>query len=624
MATSWSSSSSTAFFSSPSTSGASSSPSLQQQQHHHQHPYDDIDSMVENWKDNPRINPTIEIPTLLIPSKDMKRWMNDQTLQEYKLTHHNHDVLPHIHPRIKFVHDYDNNSNEDDEKLMKQVLLSPGTTKDDLRDILHHDDDQEDNKKEDSSSSSSSFVVEWGPPYVMNVSYNQLSFSYILNQLIPKIYSASSQEYARDVDEEDEVGNTIAVTTEDANTRISKGNGTKEPKLLLPPPSAYEQIGHIAHFNLKPYHLPYATLIGEVLLETNPSIEIVVNKVGQVKGKYRTYDYQILASSSPPSAGDGANEDLLETTVSEHGISIQVNVAECYWCTRLSGERQALLRDILPPNGQNNKKDDDPLVIADIFCGVGAQLLLLAKKSNNPQKCFIKANDWNPAALRCLESSIIQNNLNPSQFELTQKDAYDFLMDLGSSPTTTTTKHKSPYRRRRKKKGDGKSDKESNGSIEKQEEVWSLPDHILMNYPLEGPTFLGALRWWPTSHVDDYYERKGTYPRFHIYTFASRRSSTSASTKKDNDRQAEENAVDVIANELLPWSSSSPSSSSDDNEDEEGSGAATTTRHEMNQEFDANVHTRLVRDVAPGKVVVLVSFSLTPKLVRYMQGSFSD
>ena len=131
-------------------------------------------------------------------------------------------------------------------------------------------------------------------------------------------------------------------------------------------------------------------------------------------------------------------------------------------------------------------------------------------------------------------------------------------------------------------------------------------------------------------NVDDYYKRTGRYPRFHVYTFASRPSS---SAKKHNDRQAEENAVDVIANELLPWSTSAMKDVEEseliNDEDMESDGhsltsISSTSRDELNQEFDANVRTRMVRDVAPGKVVVLVSFSLTSKLVRYMQGTFSD
>ena len=46
-------------------------------------------------------------------------------------------------------------------------------------------------------------------------------------------------------------------------------------------------------------------------------------------------------------------------------------------------------------------------------------------------------------------------------------------------------------------------------------------------------------------------------------------------------------------------------------------------RNELNDEFNTDISTRIVRDVAPGKVVVCVSFFITPKLIRYMQGDYS-
>lgn len=55
-------------------------------------------------------------------------------------------------------------------------------------------------------------------------------------------------------------------------------------RALLPPelevPSAFEMVGHIAHLNIKEEHLAFKGLIGQVVLDKNPAIRTVVNKVG--------------------------------------------------------------------------------------------------------------------------------------------------------------------------------------------------------------------------------------------------------------------------------------------------------------------------------------------------------
>ena len=479
----------------------------------------------DNWRTNPLINPTLNFPTLVVSARELQLWMNHPLLQEHLAKPTNSEILRHIHPRIKTIRNYN-----DTHKLL---LLKPvvRTTNSNHSDAIDDDAENDQGSKEFIQELSSlveacnnerknedttDTTVSLGSPYCLKIPYTQLSFGYILSQLLP-----------------------------------------------IPPPAGYEEIGHVAHFNLKPHHLPYGKMIGQVLRETHPTIDTVVQKVGQVSGKFRTYDLEVLAGPSE-----------YETLLVEDGIQIKVNVAECYWCTRLSGERQLLLQEIVDSaNGQD-------LVVADVFCGVGAICMMLAKSL--PNTTTILANDWNEKAIGYFRESVKLNNLNETQFKFSSTDAYDYLIDLGTSEGTTKTT------------------------------TTSVPDHVLMNYPLEAPKFLGALRWWLSEHVQSHYDATARYPRFHIYTFASKEqqpvgeaAATTTTTTATMDE--EEVAVNMVANELLP-------PMNDDN----GS-----RRAEFNDEFDANLQTRLVRDVAPGKVVVCVSFSLTPKLIRYMQGDYS-
>lgn len=49
-------------------------------------------------------------------------------------------------------------------------------------------------------------------------------------------------------------------------------------------PVSFEGVGHIAHFNLRPEVMPFKHLIGQVVLDKNPAIKTVINKVGRLKG----------------------------------------------------------------------------------------------------------------------------------------------------------------------------------------------------------------------------------------------------------------------------------------------------------------------------------------------------
>lgn len=307
------------------------------------------------------------------------------------------------------------------------------------------------------------------------------------------------------------------------------------PPDALPPPSGFEEIGHVIHLNLRAQHLPYRNQIGKILLkkfgpENGGRIRSVVNKVGEVGGPFRTFEFEVIAG----------NDDDFNIELVEDGTQLNFDMRNVYWCSRLAGERKRMLE----------QEFFEGQVIADAFCGVGALIVTAAKKLG----CKVIANDLNPDAVKYVKQNA-EHNLIPSEnFHVECGDARDFIRSLGTK---------------------GKA----------------LPDHLILNFPLDSCSFLDQLRWWPSN---GYVETL-----VHVYTFARSDSET--------DRSQETVAVDMIADNLLP---------------EGGYSEKTKNRQDELDKLGCMIRVHEVRDVAPGKVVLCVSFKATGLLIKHMQGEF--
>ncbi len=99
-------------------------------------------------------------------------------------------------------------------------------------------------------------------------------------------------------------------------------------KKLLPSeiseiPTAYEQVGHLAHLNLRDEVLPYKHTIGQVILDKNPNLRTVVNKTGNIETEFRTFPMEVLAG-----------EEDYDVTVKECGYTFSFNFKDVYWNSR--------------------------------------------------------------------------------------------------------------------------------------------------------------------------------------------------------------------------------------------------------------------------------------------------
>ncbi|OQR92280.1 tRNA (guanine-N(1)-)-methyltransferase [Achlya hypogyna] len=164
------------------------------------------------------------------------------------------------------------------------------------------------------------------------------------------------------------------------------------PESITEIPSSFETIGHIAHLNLREFHLPYKHLIGQVILDKNePRIKTVVNKTDTIDTVFRTFPMEVLAG-----------EDNMVVELNESGCHFTFNFAQVYWNSRLQQEHLRMIRQFDP------KKD----VICDMMCGIGPFAVPLAKKG-----CTVYANDLNPKSYEYLQLNRAKNkveaNLHP-------------------------------------------------------------------------------------------------------------------------------------------------------------------------------------------------------------------
>ena len=107
-------------------------------------------------------------------------------------------------------------------------------------------------------------------------------------------------------------------------------------------PSSFEQVGHIAHLNLRDSLLPYKNIIGQVILDKNQAIKTVVNKVGSIETEFRTFPMEVIAG-----------EDRFEVVVRESNALFHFNFKDVYWNSRLQTEHSRLITMIT-----NQKKLD--------------------------------------------------------------------------------------------------------------------------------------------------------------------------------------------------------------------------------------------------------------------------
>ncbi|KAM3871085.1 tRNA (guanine(37)-N(1))-methyltransferase [Diretmus argenteus] len=148
--------------------------------------------------------------------------------------------------------------------------------------------------------------------------------------------------------------------------------------------SGFSRVGHIAHMNLRDHQLPYKNLIGQVIMDKNPGVTCVVNKINIIDSTYRNFKMEVVAG-----------EENMLAKVKENGVTYEFDFSCVYWNPRLSTEHMRVV--------QLFKRGD---TVWDVFAGVGPFAIPAARWGAN-----VIANDLNPESHRWLQHNCKLNKV---------------------------------------------------------------------------------------------------------------------------------------------------------------------------------------------------------------------
>ena len=261
---------------------------------------------------------------------------------------------------------------------------------------------------------------------------------------------------------------------DEINNKKLVENEASIDQLLKSLPNGFEIVGKIAHMNLRDQYLKYKYFIGQLILDKNPSLSTVINKVGKIDNIYRTYEMEILAG-----------EENYNVEHKEGNVKFQFDLRKTYWSSRLQNERDRVLK-LLEKNQ----------VLCDAFCGVGPLALRACKKGVQ-----VYANDLNPDAYEYLNNNIKLNKLNKGNYVIKtyNMDAREFIKSLVNL---------SKY---------NKDEDEDNGDKIFPEDLHI--NHFYMNLPKDAIEFMDVFVGLFKGCKDNIYN-KDNLPMVHVYGFA--------------------------------------------------------------------------------------------------------
>jgi len=224
----------------------------------------------------------------------------------------------------------------------------------------------------------------------------------------------------------------------------------------------------LAHLNLRDKHLPYKGIIGDVLLDKNPAVKTVINKIDDVgeENEYRTFKYEVLAGP-----------DDLNVEIREADCTFRFDYAKVYWNSRLNTEHERIVEMF--------RKGD---AVCDVMAGIGPFAVPAGRK-----RVFVWANDLNPDSYTSLVDAIHRNKV--SQFVRPfNEDGHEFIRQATSG--LLRNQHSAQIQPMKKKRHDrqkpGLPPQTAEHTVMEQPKFFS---HYVMNLPATAlqflPSFIG-------------------------------------------------------------------------------------------------------------------------------------
>lgn len=263
-------------------------------------------------------------------------------------------------------------------------------------------------------------------------------------------------------------------------------------------PVGFSQVGHVAHLNLRDQYLQYKHLIAVVLMDKNPGVKTVINKIDDVgeESEYRTFKYEVLAGP-----------DDLNVTISEENCAFKFDYAKVYWNSRLNTEHRRLV-------GMFKQGE----AVCDVMAGIGPFAVPAGKR-----KAFVWANDLNPDGYISLQDAIKRNKVQDFVRPF-NTNGHDFIKDATKRLAETHySVDMTPKPHRNAPKASEFAPKPT--QVLQQPKVFS---HYVMNLPASAiaflPSFIGLyqpdLRYLLPQNPDS--SPAFNMPIVHVYCFSTK------------------------------------------------------------------------------------------------------